>query len=147
MNVLGNPQRDRKRLEYLLRHVCVLSHSTVSDSAAPWTDPRLLCPWDFPGKITGVSCHFFLQRIFLTQRSNPGLLHCTQILYWLNYDGSSMLLLSSSKRKTSHYSRITMYGSQHNQHHLGPLDFLLSFNWPYPGLYCELNHFSVIKAL
>ena len=22
---------------------------------------RLLCPWDFPGKITGVGCHFLLQ--------------------------------------------------------------------------------------
>ena len=28
---------------------------------------RLLCPWDFPGKNTGVGCHFFLQVIFLTQ--------------------------------------------------------------------------------
>ena len=24
-------------------------------------DPRLLCPWDFPGKNTGVGCHFLLQ--------------------------------------------------------------------------------------
>ena len=23
--------------------------------------PRLLCPWDFPGKSTGVGCHFLLQ--------------------------------------------------------------------------------------
>ena len=36
---------------------------------------RLLCPWDFPGKNTGVSCHFILQGIFLTHESNPGLLH------------------------------------------------------------------------
>ena len=28
---------------------------------------RLLCPWDFPGKDTGVGCHALLQRIFLTQ--------------------------------------------------------------------------------
>ena len=32
-------------------------------------------PWDFPGKITGVGCHFFLQGIFPTQGSNPNLLH------------------------------------------------------------------------
>ena len=25
---------------------------------------RLLCPWDFPGKKTGVGCHFILQVIF-----------------------------------------------------------------------------------
>ena len=29
---------------------------------------------DFPGKSTGVGCHFFLQGIFLTQGSNPDLL-------------------------------------------------------------------------
>ena len=32
---------------------------------------RLLCPWDFPGKNTRVHCHFLLQGIFLTQKSNP----------------------------------------------------------------------------
>ena len=36
---------------------------------------------DSPGKNTGVGCHFFLQGIFLTQGSNPDLLHCRQILY------------------------------------------------------------------
>ena len=38
---------------------------------------------DSPGKNTGVGCHFFLQGIFPTQGSNPGLLHCRQILYLL----------------------------------------------------------------
>ena len=42
---------------------------------------RLLCPWDSPGKNTGVGCHFLLQGIFPTQESNPGLLHCKQFLY------------------------------------------------------------------
>ena len=41
-----------------------------------WTIPTgLLCPWDFPGKNTGVSCHFFIQGISLTQGLNPCLLH------------------------------------------------------------------------
>ena len=31
---------------------------------------RLLCPWDFPGKKTGVHCHSLLQGTFLTQGSN-----------------------------------------------------------------------------
>ena len=35
---------------------------------------RLLCPWDFPGKNTGLGCHFLLQGILLTQGSNTGLL-------------------------------------------------------------------------
>ena len=40
-------------------------------------------PWDFPGKNTGVGCHFLLQGIFPTQGWNPGLLHCRQTLYRL----------------------------------------------------------------
>ena len=36
----------------------------------------LLCPWDFPGKSTGVGCHFLLQRIF------P---HCRQIPHRLSH--------------------------------------------------------------
>ena len=43
---------------------------------------RILCPWDFPGKNTGVGCPSLLQGIFPTQGSNPGLLHCRWILYW-----------------------------------------------------------------
>ena len=35
---------------------------------------RLLCPQNFPGN-TRLVCHFLLQRIFLTQGSNPRLLH------------------------------------------------------------------------
>ena len=35
-----------------------------------------------------MDCHFLLQRIFLTQESNPGLLHCRQILYRQSYERS-----------------------------------------------------------
>ena len=48
----------------------------------------LLHPWDFPGKNTGVSCHFLLQSIFLTEGLNPGLPHCRQTLYCLSHQGS-----------------------------------------------------------
>ena len=49
---------------------------------------RLLHPWDFLGKITGVGCHFLLQGIFPTQGLDPGLLHCRQTLYCLSHQGS-----------------------------------------------------------
>ena len=49
---------------------------------------KLLCPWDFPGKSTGVYCHFLLQGIFPTQGSNPGLPHCGQTLNRLSHQGS-----------------------------------------------------------
>ena len=38
-----------------------------------WT-ARLLCPWNSPGKNTGVGSHFLLQGIFPTHRLNPRLL-------------------------------------------------------------------------
>ena len=34
-----------------------------------WQPTRLLCPWNSPGKCTGVSCHSLLQGIFPTQVS------------------------------------------------------------------------------
>ena len=70
----------------------LFSHSVVSKSfAAPWTVPtRLLCPWDFPGKNTGVGYHFLLQQIFPTQRSNLHLLRGRQILYhWATWEAQS----------------------------------------------------------
>ena len=51
-------------------------------------DTRLLRPWDLLGKSTGMGCHFLLHGIFLTQGSNPGLLHCRQMLYHLSHKGS-----------------------------------------------------------
>ena len=50
---------------------------------------RLLCPWDFPGKSTGMGCHSLLQEIFQTWGLKLGLLHCRQILYHLSHQGSS----------------------------------------------------------
>ena len=56
---------------------------------------RLLCPWDYPGKNIGVSCHFLIQGIFPTQGSNPCLL-C--LLHWqadslpLSHLGSPVIL-------------------------------------------------------
>ena len=60
----------------------VLSCSVLSDPLGPHAlQPiRLLCPCNSPAKNTGVGCHFLLQRIFPTQGSNPGLLHCKQML-------------------------------------------------------------------
>ena len=61
--------------------VCVPSRSVMFDSLRPHGlyPTRLLCQWNFPGKNTGVGCHFLLQGIFPTQGSNLGLLH---LLHW-----------------------------------------------------------------
>ena len=57
----------------------------------------LLCPWDFLGKNTGVDSHFLLQGIFLTQGSNPSLLHCRWILHHPSYQGSPVYIMLTSK--------------------------------------------------
>ena len=42
-------------------------------------DTCVFCPWNFPGKNTGVGYHLFLQGILPTEGSNPHLLH---LLRW-----------------------------------------------------------------
>ena len=49
-------------------HVCEAA-SVVYDLLQSY-GLQLLCPWDSLGKNTGVSCHAFLQGIFLTQGLN-----------------------------------------------------------------------------
>ena len=43
--------------------LCCCAASVVSDSVRPHRrqPTRLPCPWDSPGKNTGVGCHFLLQ--------------------------------------------------------------------------------------
>ena len=63
-------------------NACLLS--SVRFFATLWTVVRLLCPWDSPGKNTGVECHAPLQGNFLTQGSNfhlLRLLHCRWVLH------------------------------------------------------------------
>ena len=58
------------------KRLCLVA-SVISDSLrphGPWPT-RLLCPWNFPSKNTGVGWHFLLHGIFLAQGLNPSLLH------------------------------------------------------------------------
>ena len=48
----------------------------------------LYSSWNSPGQNTGVGSFSLLQRIFTTQGSNPGFLHCRQTLYQLNHQRS-----------------------------------------------------------
>ena len=67
--------------QYSLALASALSRSVVSDSLQRHGQQpsRLLCPWNFPGKNTGVGCYFILQGIFSTYRLNPHLWH---LLHW-----------------------------------------------------------------
>ena len=73
----------------------LLSDSSQSDGLQP---TRLLCPLNFPGKNTGVGCHFLLQGIFLTHGSNlllMCLLHCRRILYFLSHREMAQIIGSN----------------------------------------------------
>ena len=68
------------------------SFSVMSDFLQPHglLPTRLFCPWDFPGKSTGVGCYFLLQGKSswpMDQTPNPSLslLHCRHTLYHLNH--------------------------------------------------------------
>ena len=53
-------------------YCCCLVSKSCPFFATSWTSwtTRLPCPWNFPGRNTGVDCHFLLQGIFPTQGSN-----------------------------------------------------------------------------
>ena len=51
---------------------CCQGASVVPNSMRPqrWQPTRLLCPWDSPGKNTGVGCHFLLQPPYIIDQTN-----------------------------------------------------------------------------
>ena len=61
---------------------------------------RFLCPWDSPGKDTGVGCHALLQGSYPTQGLNPylfGLLHLHAGSLPLHHLGSPPVLQQTPK--------------------------------------------------
>ena len=96
-----------------------MSNSFVTHGLWP---TRLLCPWDSPGKNTGVRCHALLQGIFHTQGSNPHLLcpclgrqildHCTT--WEVHYHWKCRVLTTEPSRK----SHVFHFLSSFQQHTL-----------------------------
>ena len=77
--------------------LCCCVCSVVSDSLQPrgLQPARLLCPWDAPGKNTGVGCHALLQGIFLIQGLN------SDPLCLLHWQAGSLPLASPGKPTVS----------------------------------------------
>ena len=84
----------------------------MSDSLQPHglQPTRLLHPWDFPGKSTGVDCYFCLLEISPAQELNLGLPHCRQTLYHLSHQGSLGTAKCTAKGKCLY---ICMYACMH----------------------------------
>ena len=57
------------------------SYLTLCDAM----DSRFLCPWDPPGRNTGMGCQALLQGIILTQRLNPWVSYVSCIGKWVLY--------------------------------------------------------------
>ena len=82
---------------------------------------QALCPWNFPGKNTGVSCYFLLQGIFPTQRLNLSLLH------WQ----VDFLPLSCPRSPRVHCMHVCSVMSDYLWHHgLQPTRLLCPWNFP-----------------
>ena len=87
---------------------CMFSCSVMSDSCDPmdWSPVHGI----FPGKNTGVGCHFLLQGIFLTQILNLCLLH---LLHWqvdslpLSHLGSPNQVLAEEIKLNPHLMKKT----------------------------------------
>ena len=89
-----------------------------------------------PGKNTGVGCHAFLQRIFLTQESNWGLLHCRRILYQLSYQRSP----SYQGREAIYIINMCIYMHMYIHMHL------CTYIHTFIKLLVRLNTFSSVHA-
>ncbi|XDA72876.1 hypothetical protein R6Z07F_003154 [Ovis aries] len=85
-------------------YVPAQSLSRVQLFATPWTVARQApLSMEFPGKNTGVGCHFLLQGIFLIQESNlclQRLLHWQAGSLWLMALGSPCAVVGPTKQKT-----------------------------------------------
>ena len=107
----------RKKVKVLVAQSCLILCDPMD-----WQEPaRLFCPWNTPGKNTGVGSHSFLQGIFPTQRSNPGLPPCRQILYHLRDEQNIRIIF------LLRYSWFTMFITAVQQIHTFSYSFSLWF--------------------
>ena len=77
---------------YTYMYIYIFFVVLVAQSCLTLCDP-MVCPWNSPGRNTGVGRHSFLQGIFLAQGSNLGLLHRRQILYHVSYQANPIYFL------------------------------------------------------
>ena len=111
--------------------MCTLTQlcSVMSNSFWPHglLPARLPFPMGFPGKNTGVGCHFLLQENFLTQGSNPHPLH---LLHWQT-DSSLMHRVHQARNPKMKCLQILMCASR-EQH--GPILLVDQDFFPWPNL-------------
>ena len=94
-------------------HACVLNcFCWVRLLGTPWISAHQAhCPWDSPGKNTGVGFHFLLWGIFPTQGSNP------QFLCLLHWQAGSLPLATPGKPPVCD-------GGEQNKSHINSFSFI-----------------------
>ena len=97
-------------------------------------------PWNSLGQNTGVGSLSLLQRIFPTQGSNPGLLHCRQILYQLSQKGSP-----DFKRPVYFCSESKNPCFCHKQFRANLMEYV-AYNWVNPVIFIKMKSKSVNLA-
>ena len=105
---------------------------------ASWAKDSFAIPWtavcqaplsmDFPGKNTGVGCHFLLQGIFPTQGSSPSLLHWQVNFFTTEPPGSSIFPFTRQKIPWEIHVFIIMTGTYHHE------DSHLEWFYPFKSL-------------
>ena len=76
---MNRPKMESRPYEFLLHYLCAMESSVCSHAQSCLTlcNPmdlqlaRLLCPWNSPGKNTGLGCHFPLQGNLPDPRIKP----------------------------------------------------------------------------
>ena len=84
----------------------------------------------FQARVTGVACHFLLQRIFLTQRSNlylPCLLHCQADSLPLSHQGRPQNANLTTKKKKKKNAKKKKDTSSHNLNLIKQEPFTIKF--------------------
>ena len=116
--------------------VCTCACSVVSNSLWPCGlySTSLLCPWNCPDKSTRVGCRFLFQGIFLTQGSNPYLLHWQADFFTTAPTGKppNYKIL----QKSSHAFQVTF--SMQKPGELGKYSYIRQLAIPQPAAQCLL---------
>ena len=110
-------------------HECMFSLSVMSNSLQSHglQLTRLLCPWDFPDKNSGVGCSFLLQGIFPTEGLNLHLLHFRRILYHCAILLYTLLFAIYLRSKMSLFSKIVFHKLILDNRYLATLCGLINY--------------------
>ena len=115
---------------------------------------RLLCPWDSPGKNTGVDCHPLLQEIFLTQGSKP---HLLSFLHWEAgslplstswevHNLRNTLLLKNANHHLSLLRVVIFLQQQHQRSLITKTNSVCSHLYVKPKKIKQMNNYNIAEA-